>query len=109
MAKVGTAEYDVEISRAAVQREVDQASRQIERGFGDSAKKVKSEYDRAIKGALVGFGAVGAARFLNDSVQAASNLAEQQTKSITVFGQSQAAVQEFADTASAAYGQSERA
>lgn len=52
MAKVGTAEYDVEISKAKLKGEVDHASKTIEQGLGGSAQKVKSQFS-GIGGSIV--------------------------------------------------------
>lgn len=109
MAKVGTAEYDVEISRAKVQAEVDAASRQIERGLGDSAKRAGTEFSNAARVAVAGFAGAASARFFGDAIQAASNLAEQQSKSNVVFGEAAAQVNAFAESAAKSFGQSERA
>ncbi|RTL08427.1 MAG: hypothetical protein EKK62_07665 [Acidimicrobiia bacterium] len=108
MGKVGTAEYDVLISRAKVQAEVAAASRQIEQGFGASARKVESQFASTARAAVGGFVALKGGQFLNDATQAASNLAEAQTKAQVVFGDSIASVQAFGDTAAESIGQSER-
>lgn len=112
MAKVGTAEYDVQISRAKVQAEVAAASRQIEQGFGQSAKKVESQFASSARTAAGAFVALKGAQLglqaITDSAAAASNLAEAQTKANVVFGESVDAVNAFGDNAAESIGQSER-
>lgn len=109
MAKVGTAEYDVEISRAKVQAEVDATSRQIEQGLGRSATKVRDEFSNSARVAVAGFGAFAAANVIGDTISAASDLAEQQSKVGVVFGNSATQVLAFGTSAEQSLGQSERA
>jgi len=106
MAKVGTAEYDVEISRAKVQAEVDRASKQIEDGFDKSSKKVSAGLSETTKAMAAGFAAFAGAKVIGDSVKAASDLAESQSKVGVVFGESSAAVEAFAESSATAFGQS---
>lgn len=130
MAKVGTAEYDVLISRSAVQRELSAASRQIEQGMGQSArqveaefkqsadeigrslgqsaKKAESEFARTAKAAVGAFALYKGGEALQGSVKAASDLAEQQSKVGVVFGDSAGKVLEFASNAEKGLGQSKR-
>ena len=56
MAVVGTAEYDVEITRAKVQSEVDAASKVIEQGLDKSAKKARSSLSTIAGGIALGAG-----------------------------------------------------
>lgn len=130
MAKVGTAEYDVLLSRAKIQGEVNAASRQIEQGLGQSAKQVErefaesskkigdnlgssakraqAEFAETAKQAVGAFAIYKGGQFLGDSVQAASDLAEAQSKVGVVFGSSSDSVLKFGDNSAKALGQSKR-
>jgi hypothetical protein len=57
---------------------------------------------------LMGSAASRAVQFVGDSIQAASSLAESQSKVNVVFGQSAAEITKWADTASDAFGQSKQ-
>lgn len=111
MAKVGTAEYDVEISRRKVQQEVDAASRTIEKGLGDSAERAAREMEQKLgrlrEGLGVGFLA-GTTLALKSSVDAASALTEAQGKARAVFAESYDEVKRFAEGAATSLGQSEQ-
>jgi hypothetical protein len=58
---------------------------------------------------LIGDAASSAIDFVQDSIQAASNLNESQNKSRVIFGDSANAIEEWASGASDSFGQSERA
>jgi hypothetical protein len=108
MVKVGTAEFDVELSRAKVAREVAAVGNDIERGLGASAKKVESDFARTARTAVAGFLAYKGGQVVNDTIQAASNLSEQQNKVNVVFGESAGVVNKFAENSATALGQSKR-
>ena len=111
MAKVGTAEYDVEISRAKVRAEVEAAGKEIEKGLGSSAEKAAKEIEdnlgrlRERSGMVVGAGTAAA---LGLSIKAASDLNEAQSKANVTFGESSKVVNDFAASAATAFGLSKK-
>lgn len=111
MAKVGTAEFEVELRRAKVKAEVDKIGQDIEKGLGDAAKKASDEIDRELsrKRELAGAGvAAGTLLLFGQATKAASSLGEAQAKAQAVFGESYAEVKRFAEGAAQSLGQSER-
>lgn len=111
MAKVGTAEFEVELRRAKVKAEIDKIGNDIEKGLGDAARKASAEIDRELSrkrelgGAAVGAGTL---LLLGQATKAASSLGEAQAKAQAVFGESYAEVKRFAEGAAQSLGQSER-
>jgi hypothetical protein len=82
------------------QRDVDGFASKLSAGFGrigDAAKKV-----------AIGLGAIGAAAAVGagKAISAASDLAEAQSKTSVIFGESANAIEKFASMAATAYGQS---
>lgn len=111
MAKVGTAEFEVELRRAKLKAEVDKIGQDIEKGLGDAAKKASDEIDRELsrKRELAGAGvAAGTLLLFGQATKAASSLGEAQAKAQAVFGESYAEVKRFAEGAAQSLGQSER-
>jgi hypothetical protein len=108
MATLGTAEIDVQISRAKVQAEVQGAARQIESGFGDTTRKVESQFASAARSAAGAFVAFKGGQFLNDAVSAASDLAESQSKVGEVFRTTSDQVLAWAENSAQAFGQSKQ-
>lgn len=111
MATVGTAEVEVEISKAKVRREADAAGREIEQSLGNSADKAKKELEDKLGQIRIGagLGVAAATGFgLAEATKAASDLNETTAKSATVFGEAQAAVVAYADSAAQGIGLSKR-
>ena len=103
MAKVGTAEYDVEISRAKVRAEVDAAGKEIEKGLGESAERASKEIEDKLTRFREASGlafAAGTTAALGVSIKAASDLNEAQQANAATFRDSAKAVDEFANSAS---------
>ena len=103
MAKVGTAEYDVEISRAKVRAEVDAAGKEIEQGLGAAAERASKEIEDKLTRFREASGlafAAGTTAALGVSIKAASDLNEAQQANAATFRDSAKAVDEFANSAS---------
>ena len=112
MATVGTAEVEVEISKAKVRREADAAGREIEQSLGGSADKAKKELEDKLGQIRIGagLGVAAATGFgLAKATKAASDLNETTSKSATVFGEAQAAVLAYAESADQGIGLSKKA
>lgn len=108
MAHAGTAEFDVELGRAKVARELAGVKGDIEKGLGASAAKVESEFATAAKAAVKAFVVFRGGQFINDTVKVASDLNEQQQKNNVVFGQSVDIVNRFGKSSAEAFGISNR-
>jgi hypothetical protein len=108
MAKVGTAEYDVVLSRSKVQAELDATSSTLEAGLGASAGKVEAEFSRSFQRIAKGAALLGAGVITKEAISAGSDLIEQQQKVNVVFGQSSDIVHGFANTSTEAFGVSRR-
>jgi len=104
----GTVELGVHLDRAKIEREVAAAGREMEVGLGGAAKKVEAEWQRTAKSVAGAFVLYKGGQFLSDSVQAASDLSEQQNKANVVFGESIDIVNRFADNSAQKLGQSQR-
>jgi len=112
MASVGTAEVEVEISKAKVRREADAAGREIEQSLGDSAGKAAKELEDKLGQIRIGAGlgvAAAAGLGLGAATKAASDLNETTSKSAAVFGEANAAVVAYAKDAAQGIGLSEKA
>ncbi len=112
MATVGTAEVEIEISKAKVRREADAAGREIEKSLGDSSRKAAKELEDKLSNIRIGAGvgvATATALGLGYATKAASDLNETTSKSAAVFGEAQAAVLAYAESADQGIGLSKRA
>src|SRR5690606_24549702 len=96
MAKLGTAENDVEGCRAKVRRVVETAGKEIEKGLGQAADKAAKEVEDKLsqfRGAA-GLGiTAGTTLLLKNATDSASSLAEAQGKARSVFADSYDEVQ----------------
>ena len=112
MATVGTAEVEIEISKAKVRREADAAGREIEKSLGDSSRKAAKELEDQLSNIRIGAGAgvaTATALGLGYATKAASDLNETTSKSAAVFGEAQAAVLAYSEDAAQGIGLSKRA
>lgn len=112
MATVGTAEVEVEISKAKVRREADAAGREIEQSLGQSADKARKELEDKLGQIRIGAGigvAAGVGIGLAKATSAASDLNETTSKSAAVFGEAQSAVLAYAESADQGIGLSKKA
>lgn len=93
----------------ATAKELNKAGPAISRAGTTSGEKFAKGFTPGLKAIQVGLGAIvglGIGRFLNDTVRAASDLSETQSKVGVVFGKSAKSVLDFGESAAKGIGQS---